>query len=90
MNGDMPVKFEFDEQALAEAIAPGMQAYTDELQQALDDVHARHQGQPVETVKAALRARLAQVPGASSDEPLLSEYAEHIAAGNPIQLNYRP
>jgi hypothetical protein len=90
MTGAMSVKFEFDQRAIDQAVNAGVEAFTAELQRALDDVHAQHQGQPVEQIKTALRARLAQVPGATPDEQMISEYAEHISTGSRIQLNYQP
>jgi hypothetical protein len=81
------VRFEPNQQGIDAAVRAAAESFTTGLQQAVDDVSATHQGRPVEDVKPALRERLRQVPGATVDDPKLSEWAGYISNGRPINLS---
>lgn len=70
-------------QALRETIT---QTIREQYEPIYERVRVNHQGQPVDTVKDALRQELAATDLTLSDAEL-SEQAEALAAGEPVTIN---
>jgi hypothetical protein len=77
------------ERQLAQAIEPQMQELARRLQAAVDGLRPVYEGKPVEEIKPALQQAWANVnEGAQITDPGLTEYAEAIRVGQPVEIRY--
>jgi hypothetical protein len=88
----MSMKFSMNpdwERQLARAIEPRMQEFVRRLQAAVDGLRPVYEGKPVEEIKPALQQAWANVnDGARITDPDLTEYAEAIRIGRPVEIRY--
>ncbi|MDT7709049.1 MAG: hypothetical protein QOG20_4656 [Pseudonocardiales bacterium] len=87
--------FELDERAfksaMNNAVNNGVSRLAGELPWAVDDVHAQYRGKPIEEIKSALQLRFAQIEGTNPlADPELSRYAEAVAEGRRLRIDYQP
>jgi hypothetical protein len=85
-------KFSMDpdwERKLMRAIDGGMHELAHDFQRAIDGLRPMYEGKPVEQIKPALQRAWASVnDGARITDPHLTEYAEAIRTGRPIEIKY--
>jgi hypothetical protein len=86
------VKFSMDpdwERNLMRAVDGGMHQLAHDFQRAIDGLRSAYEGKPVEQIRPALQQAWANVnDGAQITEPHLTEYAEAIRIGRPIEIKY--
>jgi hypothetical protein len=77
------------ERQLARAIEPQMQELARRLQAAVDNLRPVYEGKPIEEIKPALQQAWAHAnDGARITDPHLTEYAEAIRIGRPVEIRY--
>jgi hypothetical protein len=77
------------ERTLARAIEPGMQELARGFQMAVDGLRPTYEGKPVEEIRPALQQAWASVnDGARITDPELTEYAEAIRIGRPVEIKF--
>jgi hypothetical protein len=88
----MPANFRMNpdwERQLKRAIEPQMQELVRRLQAAVDGLRPVYEGKPVEAIKPALQQAWAGAnDGARITDSHLTEYAEAIRIGRPIEMRY--
>jgi hypothetical protein len=82
------VKLKLNEGALQKIVKQEMTKVGKELQSAADDIWRRYVGQPVPTVRAAIKRHPAFRDGPLNDKDL-NEMAETIASGTRIEFRVR-
>jgi hypothetical protein len=82
------VKLKLNEGALQKIVKQEMTKVGKELQSAADDIWRRYAGQPVPTVRAAIKRHPAFRDGPLNDKDL-NAMAETIAGGTRIQFRVR-
>ncbi len=77
------------ERKLMHAIDGGMHQLAYKFQSAIDGIRAEYGGKPIEEIKPALQKAWGSVnDGAEITDPHLTEYAEAIRIGRPIEIKY--
>jgi hypothetical protein len=83
------IKFDFDERKfrreIEKAAQDGVNEVARELTRDIDRLRLQYQGQPVDTIKPALK-RLFDQRGGKLTEPELTQYAEMVRDGTKIEF----
>jgi hypothetical protein len=88
MKGNFSMNPDWERQ-LASAIAPRMRELVRRLQTAVDDLRPVYEGKPIEEIMPAVQQAWANTnDGAQIAYPDLTEYADAIRIGRPVEIRY--